>query len=84
LGIIAAPARSTRATLEQPGDAAMASNAPAPPETIEVETMTVACDGGGGALGHPKVFLTLEKGQVECSYCDRLFKLKPGARTGGH
>ena len=25
-------------------------------ETIEVETMTVACDGGSGALGHPNVY----------------------------
>jgi uncharacterized Zn-finger protein len=61
----------------------MATNIPEPPETIEVEQATVSCDGGGGALGHPKVFLTLEKGQVECPYCDRLFKLKPGAHIGG-
>ncbi len=57
---------------------------PEPPETIEVETLDVACDGGG-ALGHPKVYLTLEDGRVECPYCDRMFILKEGARpAAGH
>ena len=53
------------------------------PETVEVVTATVACDGGGGALGHPRVFLNLEaSGWVDCPYCDRRFVLKkeaPGA-----
>ena len=43
------------------------------------------CDGGGGALGHPRVYL--EMGQddfVECPYCDRRFVLKDSAAdTGG-
>ena len=39
----------------------------------------IACDGDGGALGHPKVFLHMENGQVECPYCDRLFILKADA-----
>ncbi len=57
---------------------------PEPPETIEVETLDVACDGGG-ALGHPKVYLTLEGGRVECPYCDRMFVLKEGAKpAAGH
>lgn len=48
-----------------------------PPEVIEVETSEVSCDGGGGALGHPKVFLSLANGGwVECPYCDRMFVLK--------
>ena len=52
-----------------------------PPEVIEVETTTVGCDGGGGALGHPLVYLTLaEDGQVKCGYCDRLFVLRGKAR----
>jgi uncharacterized Zn-finger protein len=50
-----------------------------PPETIVVSTKRVSCDGGGGTLGHPKVFLEMGEGtQVECPYCDRLFVLKPG------
>ena len=53
------------------------------PEVIEVETTKVACDGGGGALGHPKVYLEMgDEGFVECPYCDRRYVLKPGA--GGH
>jgi uncharacterized Zn-finger protein len=57
---------------------------PAPPETIEVEDNVVACDGGGGALGHPRVYLTMSaEGAVECPYCDRKYVLK-GGPDGGH
>lgn len=56
-----------------------------PPETITVESTTVACDGGGGALGHPTVYLTMGDGDaVDCPYCDRKFILKPGSPRGGH
>lgn len=45
-----------------------------PLETIKVQTKVVACDGGEGALGHPRVYLNLgDNGRVECPYCDRLF-----------
>ena len=45
-------------------------------EKIIVEDTTVACDGGG-ALGHPRVFLSLKStGEVGCPYCDRKFALK--------
>src|SRR3954471_15854196 len=30
-------------------------SAPPPPEVIEVDTASVGCDGGGGALGHPLI-----------------------------
>ena len=47
------------------------------PETIEVTMHNVACDGGGGPLGHPKVYLTLgEDGQAVCGYCGRVFVKK--------
>jgi uncharacterized Zn-finger protein len=52
------------------------------PETIYVETTTVACDGGGGALGHPRVWLKLENGMAECGYCDRRYVLKAGSGHG--
>lgn len=56
-----------------------------PPETIAVESTTIACDGGGGALGHPRVYLTMANGDsVECPYCDRKYVLKPGSPRGGH
>ncbi|KAI9002694.1 zinc-finger domain-containing protein [Gaertneriomyces semiglobifer] len=42
-----------------------------------VETRTVACDGGGGALGHPKVWLNLDKNEPQsCGYCGLRFQKK--------
>ena len=57
-----------------------------PPETIEVESTQVACDGGDGPFGHPRVFLNMgDKKQVDCPYCGRRFVLKPGAKVAaGH
>ena len=50
------------------------------PETVEVSASRVACDGGGGALGHPKVFLEMgDEHFVECPYCDKRFVLRDGA-----
>lgn len=50
------------------------------PEVTTVETTRVHCDGGGGALGHPRVFLEMgDESFVECPYCDRRFVLKDGA-----
>ena len=61
------------------------SGVPDAPEVIEVETETVKCDGGGGALGHPRVWLNMEgKGQIDCPYCDRRFVLKAGAGGKAH
>jgi len=46
------------------------------PEVIVVDKRRVACDGGGGALGHPRVYLEMGQGrEVECPYCDRKFVL---------
>merc|ERR1711939_1010139 len=55
---------------------------PQPPAAIElihkqpvrwVDAKTVACDGGGGPLGHPKVFINLDKQKLgQCPYCSRL------------
>jgi uncharacterized Zn-finger protein len=55
-----------------------------PTETINVDQRTVACDGGDGALGHPRVFLYIEERSVMCPYCSRLYVLNPGAGHGGH
>jgi uncharacterized Zn-finger protein len=55
-----------------------------PPEVLTVESEHVSCDGGGGALGHPLVYLHMGgKGFVECPYCDRRFVLAQGAKAGG-
>jgi uncharacterized Zn-finger protein len=69
----------------------------AAPEVIVVRSGRVACDGVGGALGHPRVWLEMgEADFVECPYCDRRFvlaagssgaedeRLAPGVYEGGH
>ena len=58
----------------------MAATAPKPPETQVVTSWKVACDGGEGALGHPRVWLEMgEATFVECPYCDRRFVLPDGS-----
>ena len=53
-----------------------------PPEVFVVNTTRVSCDGGGGALGHPKVYLQIgEENFVDCGYCDRRFVLSEAAVT---
>ena len=49
-------------------------------ETVEVPqgTSRVSCDGGGGALGHPIIWLTLTTqpsggALAVCPYCSRRF-----------
>jgi uncharacterized Zn-finger protein len=50
------------------------------PEVITVRSKRVACDGVGGALGHPRVWLEMgEADFVECLYCDRRFVLAHGS-----
>jgi len=46
------------------------------PEVLLVpqDVHQINCDGGGGALGHPKVYYTFDEHQeAVCGYCDRLF-----------
>lgn len=43
-------------------------------EVVIVDSLHVSCDGGGGVLGHPVEYITLEKGgEAVCKYCDRHF-----------
>ncbi len=47
------------------------------PEIVETDKTRVTCNGGGGALGHPNVYLEMgEETEVQCPYCSRLFVLK--------
>ena len=47
-----------------------------PPEVVKVAVRRIACDGVGGPLGHPRVYLEMgEEDFVECGYCDRRFVL---------
>lgn len=42
---------------------------------------SVPCDGGGGALGHPRVFLEIDRdGKVCCPYCSRRYALDAEGR----
>jgi uncharacterized Zn-finger protein len=53
------------------------------PEQIVVRSRRVACDGVGGALGHPRVYLEMgEANAIDCPYCDRRFVLAKG--SDGH
>ena len=43
-------------------------------QVIYTNESRVACNGGGGALGHPQVWLTVgADGRVTCPYCSNLF-----------
>lgn len=50
------------------------------PEIEIVTRARIACDGGEGALGHPRVWLQIPgaTGYVECPYCDKKYILKGG------
>ncbi len=45
------------------------------PETEIVSSRRIACDGGGAASGHPRVWLQIpeDHGWIECGYCDKRF-----------
>lgn len=56
-----------------------------PLETIEVEDHVARCDGGGGPLGHPAVYLNLgDDDEAVCPYCSRRFVLRQGAEPAHH
>ncbi|HEX4259911.1 MAG TPA: zinc-finger domain-containing protein [Acetobacteraceae bacterium] len=59
--------------------------APKPLEIIAAHSHVVACDGGGGVLGHPKVYLRIVAREVMCPYCSRLYVLDADAAADpGH
>ncbi len=62
------------------------SNSSAPASDAFIVTKRrVSCDGGGGALGHPKVYMDMGRDtQVQCKYCDQLFVLDPDAKDHAH
>jgi uncharacterized Zn-finger protein len=86
----------TPKTVAEPAPAGAAPSFEAP-EVVVVRSKRVACDGVGGALGHPRVWLEMgEANFVECLYCDRRFVLgadhevdenelvAPGVYEGSH
>lgn len=54
-------------------------------ETIKVDNKNIACDGGSGQLGHPRVYLAIDDDQrAACPYCGQIFIYEPGKNGGGH
>ena len=52
-------------------------------EQFYVDHPVVACDGGGGALGHPRVYLNITTdGLVDCPYCSRRYILNKNVKAG--
>jgi len=50
-----------------------------------VKTKHVSCDGGGGAMGHPLVYMDMAgDNSVTCKYCGKIFKLDPKAGAIDH
>ncbi len=67
----------------QPTTLGMEGDAMEPAETIETDSEVLSCDGGGGALGHPRVYLNMEgRGEIDCPYCGRRFVLRVGRVQG--
>ena len=55
------------------------------PFTKTISFSQVGCDGGGGALGHPKVYINLDDGKPHgCIYCGLRFQLDPKAAAAAH
>jgi uncharacterized Zn-finger protein len=52
-------------------------------EVFYVDGDSAVCDGGSGALGHPRVYLAIDRsGRAICPYCGRHFVRDPG--RAGH
>jgi len=54
-------------------------------DVVIVQSTRVMCEGSGGALGHPRIFMDMgAETSVRCKYCDRVFVLDPNAASVGH
>lgn len=50
-------------------------------DIILVNSHRTSCDGGGGALGHPMVWMEMgADGEVVCKYCDKRFVQRGGPK----
>jgi uncharacterized Zn-finger protein len=56
-----------------------------PKEIVTTTENRVACDGGDGPLGHPRVYLSLvDKTAIDCPYCGRRFERVAGGKIAAH
>jgi len=54
-------------------------------DSIKVDSKNIACDGGEGQLGHPRVFLAVDDDQrATCPYCGQIFVYEPGRARAKH
>ncbi|MGI9487424.1 MAG: zinc-finger domain-containing protein [Geminicoccaceae bacterium] len=54
-------------------------------EIIKVDSNNIACDGGGGQLGHPRVYLAIGDDQrATCPYCGQIFSYERENDSSGH
>jgi uncharacterized Zn-finger protein len=55
-------------------------------QRIITKQSSVSCDGGGGPLGHPRVYLQIgDEGDIVCPYCSCTYKLAENANQAtGH
>ena len=68
----AAPVYTT--LLDELSATGCAADYPAP-ETEVVNVWKIACDGGEGALGHPRIWIAIprDEGVADCGYCDKRY-----------
>ena len=68
----AAPVYTT--LLDELSATGCAADFPAP-ETEVVNVWKIACDGGEGALGHPRIWIAIpqDEGVADCGYCDKRY-----------
>ena len=72
--------RAVKSDLERPTGMAHSGK-----DATMVPSRRTSCDGGGGAVGHPKTYLDMGMDtQVTCKYCGRLFVLDKNARPAAH
>ena len=59
---------------EQQSRRATVTTKPREIKIVQDDTTEVGCDGGGGALGHPLIYLRFEQRRhVDCYYCGQRF-----------
>jgi uncharacterized Zn-finger protein len=54
-------------------------------EIVTTTENRVACDGGDGPLGHPRVYLSLDdRLAIDCPYCGRRFERVASGTIAAH
>ena len=51
-----------------------------PEQRVVVQSRKIACDGDvAGALGHPRIWMTITDREITCPYCSITYVLAEGA-----